>query len=154
MLYCGLDLSFDGTGLIILNESAEIIEKQLIKSKTGDEIEFRILFILNEIIRSIDNVLKNNDNLLSIYIEGPSYQSKGQSILEMGALNYYIRIYFYQNKMNYKVIPPGSLKKFVTGKGNAKKNLMLLKVFKKWGVEFDDDNLADAYSLARLALEE
>jgi hypothetical protein len=28
---------------------------------------------------------------------------------------------------------------------------MLLGVFKKWGVEFSDDNAADAYSLARLA---
>jgi len=26
---------------------------------------------------------------------------------------------------------------------------MLLKTFKKWGVEFSDDNLCDAYCLAR-----
>ena len=30
---------------------------------------------------------------------------------------------------------------------------MLLKVFQKWGVEFSNDNLADAYSLARFALD-
>ena len=31
---------------------------------------------------------------------------------------------------------------------------MLLKTFKKWGVEFDDNNLCDAYGLARMALED
>jgi len=30
----------------------------------------------------------------------------------------------------------------------------LLKVFKKWGVEFSDSNLCDAYSLARMALDD
>jgi hypothetical protein len=28
---------------------------------------------------------------------------------------------------------------------------MLLQIYKKWGVEFSDDNAADAYALARLS---
>jgi Holliday junction resolvasome RuvABC endonuclease subunit len=71
----------------------------------------------------------------------------------MGALHFMIRIMLKKREINYSIIAPGTLKKFVTGDGRAKKDLMLLKVFKKWGVEFADDNLADAYSLARLALE-
>ena len=69
---------------------------------------------------------------------------------------YYLRIFLFKKKVNYKIIAPGTLKKFVCGKGkgHAKKNLMLLKVYKNWGIEFDDDNLADAYSLARMALED
>lgn len=50
------------------------------------------------------------------------------------------------------IVPPTSLKKFVTGKGNAKKDSILLSVYKKWGIEFKDDNMADAYGLSRLAL--
>ena len=38
-----------------------------------------------------------------------------------------------------------------TGKGTAKKQEMLLQIFKRWGVEFNDDNAADAYALARLS---
>jgi Holliday junction resolvasome RuvABC endonuclease subunit len=50
-------------------------------------------------------------------------------------------------------IPPMTLKKYATGKGNAKKQEMLLQIYKRWGVEFNDDNAADAYALARLAAE-
>lgn len=50
------------------------------------------------------------------------------------------------------IVPPTSLKKFVTSRGNAKKNEMLLGVFKRWGVEFTDDNQADAYALEKFGL--
>ena len=72
----------------------------------------------------------------------------------MGALHYYLRIFFRKNNIAYNIIAPGTLKKFVTGKGTAKKELMLLKTYKKWKVEFEDNNLCDAYGLARLALED
>lgn len=48
-------------------------------------------------------------------------------------------------------VPPMTLKKYATGKGTAKKQEMLLQIFKRWNVEFNDDNAADAYALARLA---
>lgn len=48
-------------------------------------------------------------------------------------------------------IPPTMLKKYVTGKGTGvQKNQMLLQVYKKWGVEFTDDNAADSYGIARM----
>jgi Holliday junction resolvasome RuvABC endonuclease subunit len=48
-------------------------------------------------------------------------------------------------------VPPMTLKKYAAGKGNAKKQEMLLQIYKRWGVEFNDDNAADSYALARLA---
>ena len=48
-------------------------------------------------------------------------------------------------------VPPMTLKKYAAGKGNAKKQEMLLQIFKRWGIEFNDDNAADAYALGRLA---
>jgi crossover junction endodeoxyribonuclease RuvC len=48
-------------------------------------------------------------------------------------------------------IPPMTLKKYAAGKGNAKKQEMLLQIYKRWGIEFNDDNAADSYGLARLA---
>lgn len=49
------------------------------------------------------------------------------------------------------LVPPQSLKKFTTGKGGAKKEQMLLAVFKKWKVDAHSNDEADAYSLARVA---
>ena len=48
-------------------------------------------------------------------------------------------------------VPPTTLKKYAAGKGNAKKQEMLMQIYKRWGIEFNDDNAADSYALARLA---
>lgn len=48
-------------------------------------------------------------------------------------------------------IAPMSLKKFATGKGNSKKQEVLMQIYKRWGLEFNDDNAADAYTLGRMA---
>jgi Holliday junction resolvasome RuvABC endonuclease subunit len=47
-------------------------------------------------------------------------------------------------------VSPMTLKKYAAGKGNAKKQEMLLQIYKRWGIEFSDDNAADSYALARL----
>lgn len=52
-------------------------------------------------------------------------------------------------------VPPSTLKKFVTGKGNTPKADMALKIWKKWAIDFADDKGADklmAYCLHRYGL--
>jgi crossover junction endodeoxyribonuclease RuvC len=150
-MFVGLDPSYNAFGIIVVDQDGEIVEKKLLKSNTNDEAEDRIIEMEKE-FKFIPNIYC----LETVYIEGPSYSSTGAFVLQMGALHYYLRIFFRKKNIDYRIIPPGTLKKFVAGegKGNAKKELMLLKVYKKWGVEFDDNNLADAYSLARMALED
>lgn len=48
-------------------------------------------------------------------------------------------------------VPPATLKKFATGSGKASKQEVMSAVAKKWGPEFTDDNMADAFVLARMA---
>lgn len=50
------------------------------------------------------------------------------------------------------VCPPTSLKKFVCGKGNAEKSMMIREVFKRWGFDAEDDNQADAAGLLVVGL--
>jgi len=83
-----------------------------------------------------------------------SFQSRGQAMAQLGALHFILRIFLFQEKLDYRVVEPTVLKRFVTGKGQGKKELMLKEVYKKWGADFDDNNLADAYGLARIALED
>lgn len=51
------------------------------------------------------------------------------------------------------IVSTSALKKFATGSGasTVKKQQILLAVYKKWGVEYRDDNQADAYVLAKIA---
>jgi crossover junction endodeoxyribonuclease RuvC len=147
-LFVGMDPSINATGLVILDEDANIVEEKLFSIK--DETFEQSLLNYEKEIGFIANII----NLQSVYIEGPAYQATGQVILQMGALHFMTRLFLFKNGKNYKIIAPGSLKKFVTGTGKGKKELMLLKTYKKWGVEFDDNNLCDAYGLARMALEE
>jgi len=149
-LFVGIDPSLNATGITIINNNFDIIDKKLISTKKKDEnydIEKRIIFITSTISNFLENHLKD---LKLTLIEGISYGSTGDGAAQLAALNYYIRIFLYQKNIPYKEIPPTTLKKFVTGVGNCKKNLMLKEVYKKWGVDFTDDNICDSYGLARL----
>jgi crossover junction endodeoxyribonuclease RuvC len=49
------------------------------------------------------------------------------------------------------IVAPQQLKKFATGNGNSRKELITKEVLKRWDADFDDSNLAEAYVLARMA---
>ncbi len=146
----GIDPSLTNTGILVLNNELKIIYKKLIKTNPNEIIEKRINEIIDN-IKSIFALLKSNN--IYINIEGLSFNSKGCSIAELSALHYSIRLYLYDNNIKYDITPPTILKKFCTGKGNCKKELILLNVYKKFNEEFDDNNLADAYTLARMCYE-
>jgi len=150
-VYVGIDHSLTGTGIVVLDQDGCILEQKLIKTSSDQIDEKRMIDIIDG-LSFVPKILR----LKYVYIEGPSYMSSGQAVLQMGALHYLIRIFLYRKKVRYKIIAPGSLKKFICGpgNGNAKKEFMLLNIYKKYGLEFKDNNIADAYSLARMALEE
>lgn len=148
-MFVGMDPSYNGFAIVVIDKDANIIEQKLFGSDSKSDIEDRLIELEKE-LKFIPNIFC----LQNVCIEGPSFSSDGAFVLQMGALHYMIRLMLKKADVKYKVVAPGTLKKFVTGSGRAKKNLMLLKVYKKWGIEFDNDNLADAYSLARYALED
>lgn len=153
MKFIGLDPSLTGTGIICLNEKGELEDEQLIKSPASMDIEDRLKTI-NNIIQTLLDKYQDKKHKLFINIEGLSYQSTGDSFTQLAGLHYFIRINLYKKfDLEYMIIAPKTLKKFVTGNGNSKKELMLLEVYKHWGVSFKDHNLADAYGLARMSYE-
>ncbi len=151
-LFVGIDPSLTNTGLVILNEEAEVLNQELIMTSSKEDIEVRLIKIRDHIMYSLTN--DELDKFFHVCIEGLSFMSKGQGFTQLAGLHYFLRTCLYQRSgdIEYKVIAPTSLKKFVF-KGNAKKELMLLKIFKRWGTEFEDSNLADAYGLARMSLD-
>jgi len=147
MNYIGIDPSLTGTGIIVLNDKCEIIKKMLISTSSKDTTEKRVFKILEEIKKSL-----SKDCI--VYIEGLSFHSTGRSILELAGLHYIITFFLYNNNILFKEIEPTKLKKWLTGSGRVKKNLMLLHVFKKFNIEFNDDNICDAYCLSRKCYED
>lgn len=149
MNFLGLDLSVANTGVVVIDQDAKILHQDVLTTKPKTPIEKRITIIYDGIIQVHEKYLPH-----FIYIEELAYGARGDAMLELAGVNYFVRTQFTWLDIKYKMIAPGTLKKFVTGTGRGKKNLMLKEVFKKWGADFDEDNECDAYCLARMALEQ
>ena len=151
-IFVGIDQSYHSTGLMVLDSEGDILRQENFSIVKGSKIE-KVEECLVEFEKKIDFIPKIH-NLHRVYIEGPAYSSSGSSTLQMGALHYFLRLFLYKKHIEFKVIAPTTLKKYIAGTGRAKKDLILLKVYKRWGVEFDISDLADAYGLARMALDD
>ncbi len=93
---------------------------------------------------------------IHVIVEGPSFGSALHGALhDAGYLMARIDLLCNWFSAPKTVVPPATLKKFVTGKGNTPKAEMPLRVYKKWGIEFEDDQGCDklfAYCLHRYGL--
>jgi Holliday junction resolvasome RuvABC endonuclease subunit len=63
-----------------------------------------------------------------------------------------IYLELYKRSLDFTVVAPMQLKKYVSAIGkNQGKQVVMLDVFKNFGEEIRDNDLADAYVLARIA---
>jgi Holliday junction resolvasome RuvABC endonuclease subunit len=117
-IFVGVDPSYNGFAIVLVDKEGEIIEQKLLTSETKSTVEQRIVELENDF-----KFIPNIHCLQSVYIEGPSFSSNGKFVLQMGALHYYLRIFFYKKNVNYKIIAPGSLKKVCSWKGRCKERI-------------------------------
>jgi Holliday junction resolvasome RuvABC endonuclease subunit len=157
----GIDQSLTGFALTALNVSAPD-QYQTWVYKSDKRGVARLADIRWWLMDKFDHIAKIGD-IEEIAMEGTVLAS--QSALVLGELAATVKLacwdYFDSNVNRYVPypdhmrvplqIPPMTLKKYAAGKGNAKKQEMLMQIYKRWGVEFNDDNAADSYALARLA---
>lgn len=113
----------------------------------------RLVDIRQWLVDHLDYVHEQGHSVMDIAMEGTVLAS--HAALVLGELSATVRLtiydYWKSNSLQFPLlVPPMTLKKFASGKGNAKKQEMLLQIYKRWNVEFNDDNAADAYALARL----
>jgi crossover junction endodeoxyribonuclease RuvC len=69
------------------------------------------------------------------------------TVVEVATL---LRLSLFQSQIAWIEVPPTTLKKWTTGNGNAKKPDMALAVEQKWNFKNGNDDIIDAYALARL----
>jgi Holliday junction resolvasome RuvABC endonuclease subunit len=157
----GIDQSLTGFALTALNVSAPD-QYQTWVYKSDKKGVARLADIRWWLMNKFAEIAKNGD-IENIAMEGTVLAS--QAALVLGELAATVKLacwdYFDSNVNRYVPYPdhmrvplqiaPMTLKKYAAGKGNAKKQEMLMQIYKRWGIEFNDDNAADSYALARLA---
>jgi crossover junction endodeoxyribonuclease RuvC len=137
----GVDIA-TRTGIAVWRNEEIIYTSEITSSRK------EMLYRGGDIAAQVLAVLKQHASSM-VVIEGYSYASRG-SIVQLVELGTVVRYFLLQNDFVYREIAPNTLKKFVTGKGNAKKETMMLEVYKRWGVDPTTNNIADAVGLAYL----
>ena len=110
---------------IEIKEAKNSHEGELFKTHNLINISHTIIAIISSIINKYHNI-----DTYTICMEGISYQSNNtSSLLDLAGLNYIIRydlIRFFKDKQfDLIVAPPGEIKKFASGNGSAKKDIMI-----------------------------
>lgn len=142
MNYVGIDPSTK-TGLVILNDDGEILNATEVTTKEKGDIQR-----FSDLALSVVSELEWGDKIV---IEGFSYGSKGKGVSTQYGIGWIIRFMMYDCGYDYIEVSPATVKKFATGKGNVKKENMVLPIFKRWGFENESDNIRDAYVMAQIA---
>ncbi|PZN09860.1 MAG: hypothetical protein DIU69_08080 [Bacillota bacterium] len=92
-----------------------------------------------------------------VVMEGYSMAAKAGRLADLGELGGVLKTALWDEGYREEdgtlvVVTPAQLKKFATGRGNAEKAAVVSAVARRWGVEVDTDDEADAYVLARIGL--
>lgn len=148
----GLDISLTGTGLVFADPKEETIEPYLIKSKPETDWYHRCKTISDRIMELTSSKYPGVNILYTIenFAFGVKHSSSVFQIAELsGIIRYRLRYEWKVPHSHILLVPPTTLKSFITGKGNAPKELMLKEVYRRWGFDTSDNNIADAYALMK-----
>lgn len=142
----GIDQSYKGFAIVAINkDGSEYKAWHLSTDKIPDPVE-RLIYIRTWVNTRLDEFHTSK----SIVMEGYGYASQvGFMLGELGGM---VKMAITDKTgVPPYICSPNQLKKYVAGSGTVAKNTMLMRVYKRWGVEFALDDLADAYGLARIA---
>jgi Holliday junction resolvasome RuvABC endonuclease subunit len=145
----GLDLSLTGTGV------ASVDGTRLVRSTghKGDTLVQRA-HRLAGLHAEITSALTGSIDLVAI--EAPSTghaRGSSGSVHDRSGLWWLVVTDLVDWGVPVVEVPPATLKKYVTGKGNAQKPDVRMEIFKRYGIDLRDDNEADAFALRALGLD-
>lgn len=148
-LYVGIDPSLTRTAMLALDEDGCIRAAETIRPKSrGVE---RLAELLEATRRALKEASRAGE-IARVAIEGYSLGSRNQrgvhAMAEWGGV---LRLALYEAGLDWLEIPPTAAKKYAAGRGDAPKDRVALAVYKRWGVELQDEHQTDAYVLARMA---
>lgn len=136
--FLALDLSLTSTG------GARGEETFTIKSKLRDVARLR------EILEDVMMRADQPPTVRLVVIEGYAMGGMGR-VFDIGELGGVIKLGLFYKKLPVAIVPPSSLKKFATGKGNAKKDDMLEAAIRHFKFTGHGNDEADAWLLLKMA---
>lgn len=140
----GLDLSMNATGYYLNAEVNGVWKPPKNKARGFERLDW--------FVQNLNKLVKEN-NIQFCAVEDFAFAANASRAFDIGGHGYLLRYLLWKKEVASVAVPPTVVKKYATGKGNVKKNEMMLFIYKKWGQEFHDDNIADAYALHRFGLE-
>lgn len=135
----GIDPSLTATGTAVL-QGDKLIESSVLKNKLRD-VE-RLHYIAEQVMNRC-HIYKPDVIAIEGYAYGRSFKAA-----PLGELSGVLKYLFFINRWKFVVIPPTSMKEFITGTGQAKKELVMDILEVDYSFNFTDDNKADACALA------
>ncbi len=154
LILIGIDLSIVEPSFSFYNTlSEEVLNRTFVykfeKKNYKTNVE-RYNDVSNTLIKLIEHLDMSH---IRILLEDYAMGGKGKTnaIAENGGVLKYKLVYECDIKPEHIMLCSIShLKMFVSSKGNAKKELMLKEVYKKWGFDTNNNNKADAYGLSMI----
>lgn len=142
----GADLSLANAGLVVMTKRKKILYQGNVKTKPIWGMQKRIMIIVERLIN-----LGFEYNVKFVAIEGYSFgKFRRSEIIELAG---HAKVMLYYANIPFEVIPPASLKKWLTGNGRAEKVEMIGTIEDMGYDTFGDDNQADALALALKAVD-
>lgn len=142
----GIDQSVNHTGVCILDQYGQQLCLRLIEPKKLKE-QYRLAFVRDTLTEILSAYA-----IKVVVMEGYSYDSVNKKFL-LGEIGSVIKLAVHDIGADLQIAAPKQLKKFVTGSGSADKQMVMHSINALWGIDIDNDNLADAYGLAQIARE-
>lgn len=134
------------TGVVVLENSPEYVRYSSEIPCNAKHRGFPRSLLIMENFHDI--LTKENPDL--VVFEAYGYGSQSLALMvEIGTL---LRLCCVQYETSYIEVAPTKLKKIITGKGNAGKELMMLDVYKRFSFDASTNNIADAFGLAIVGL--
>lgn len=138
-----LDLSLTATGCAGIPSVDEHVSLRNITSPfKGVERLCDLLDLVLAFVEFHDPVLAAIEDLPPI---------RANAIGALGMLHGAVRVALHRSGIGMAFVPPASLKKYATGRGNATKPDMRMALYQRAGLDLRDDNQVDAWWLAAMA---
>lgn len=147
LTFLGLDLSLTDTGVVAVRGS-EVFKHDIVTKPANFKHSLaRVEKIADDVLGYVNTYLPE----LILIEDYFTNRNNPKAVIQLCELGTVVRYKLLKAGRGFWLVAPTQLKKFCTGKGNVGKDVILKDVYKKWGLDLNNNNIADASVLAFLA---